>query len=115
MRLRTASAWAITTAIVAVCCATYVERMRAARDQGGRGQQGQTAPVVNNTRTTREQLERWMTELSNWGRWGKDDELGTLNLITPEKRKQAAALVSSGIVVRLGHDLLTEKAADNPA
>jgi kynurenine formamidase len=42
-----------------------------------------------------------MTELSNWGRWGKDDELGTVNLITPAKRKEAAKLVKSGIVVSL--------------
>ena len=34
-----------------------------------------------------------MTTLSNWGRWGKDNQLGTLNLITKEKRKRAAALV----------------------
>ena len=31
--------------------------------------------------------------VSNWGRWGEDDVLGTLNLLTPEKRVQAAALV----------------------
>ena len=31
-----------------------------------------------------------MTELSNWGRWGKQDQLGAINLITPAKRKQAA-------------------------
>ena len=36
------------------------------------------------------QYERWKTELSNWGRWGKDDEIGALNLITPAKRRQAA-------------------------
>jgi len=35
-------------------------------------------------------LDRWMQELSNWGRWGKDDQLGTVNLITPAKRKAAA-------------------------
>lgn len=29
---------------------------------------------------TRAQYERWQTDLSNWGRWGKDDEMGTLNL-----------------------------------
>ena len=34
-----------------------------------------------------------MRTLSNWGRWGKDDELGTINLITPEKRAAAARLV----------------------
>ena len=32
-----------------------------------------------------------MTALSNWGRWGKDDQRGTLNLITPAKRKQAGS------------------------
>jgi hypothetical protein len=44
----------------------------------------------NNTRTSKEELERWMKELSNRGRWGKDDERGTLNLITAAKQKQAA-------------------------
>ena len=34
---------------------------------------------------TKEQFEKWVTELSNWGRWGKDDERGALNLITPAK------------------------------
>jgi len=38
-------------------------------------------------------LDRWMQELSNWGRWGKDDQLGTVNLITPAKRKAAAGQV----------------------
>ena len=42
---------------------------------------------------TAAQYERWKTELSNWGRWGKDDQIGTLNLITPAKRREAAALV----------------------
>src|SRR3954468_7091577 len=42
---------------------------------------------------TRAQFEAWFKEISNWGRWGKDDELGTLNLITAENRNAAAALV----------------------
>jgi hypothetical protein len=50
---------------------------------------------------TKAQVQRWMTELSTWGRWGKDDQLGTLNLITPEKRRQAQALANRGIVVSL--------------
>ena len=41
-------------------------------------------------------FEQWMTDLSNWGRWGKDDEMGAMNLITPAKRKQAAGLVKEG-------------------
>lgn len=32
----------------------------------------------------------------NWGRWGDDDEIGTLNLITPAVRQRAAASVRSG-------------------
>jgi kynurenine formamidase len=50
---------------------------------------------------TRSQVDRWMTELSNWGRWGKDDQLGTLNLVTPAKRQQAMALAKTGTVVSL--------------
>jgi kynurenine formamidase len=40
-------------------------------------------------------------ELSNWGRWGDSDQLGTLNLITPEDRLRAAACVKSGTVLSL--------------
>jgi hypothetical protein len=42
-----------------------------------------------------------MTSLSNWGRWGKDDQLGALNLITKAKRAQAMALAKTGVVVTL--------------
>ena len=52
-------------------------------------------------------------QVKNWGRWGPDDQLGSVNLITPAKRKQAAALVKSGEIVSLAHTLLTEKAEDN--
>lgn len=68
----------------------------------------------SNHKTTKADFERWMTDLSNWGRWGKDDQLGALNLITAAKRKQAAALVTEGYSVSLAHDAETEKAADNP-
>ncbi len=57
-------------------------------------------------------VEGWMSELSNWGRWGDDDQLGALNLITPDKRKQAAGLVREGISVSMSHNYLTERAAD---
>src|SRR6185295_9997015 len=58
-------------------------------------------------------LDRWMQELSNWGRWGKDDQLGTVNLITLAKRKAAAALVKEGYSVSLSSDAETVKSADN--
>jgi kynurenine formamidase len=60
-------------------------------------------------------VDRMMKELSNWGRWGKDDQIGALNLITPAKRKQAAALVRDGVSVSLSRDIETEKAVDNPS
>ncbi len=41
-------------------------------------------------------------ELSNWGRWGENDEIGTLNFITNEKRVQAARLVNTGKHFDLG-------------
>ncbi len=46
-------------------------------------------------------VEAWKQELSNWGRWGEDDQHGALNLITRAKRRQAAALVQEGFSVSL--------------
>jgi kynurenine formamidase len=43
--------------------------------------------------------------VSNWGRWGKDDELGTVNHLTPEIRAQAAQLVTTGDVVSMSRTL----------
>src|ERR1700690_3135468 len=53
---------------------------------------------------TADDIERWSTELSNWGRWGADDQAGTINLITPAKRKAAAALVHDGVTVSASLD-----------
>ena len=39
--------------------------------------------------------------IRNWGRWGRDDQLGTLNLITPEIRARAAKLAKTGKVFSL--------------
>jgi kynurenine formamidase len=60
------------------------------------------------------QYEQWKRDLSNWGRWGTDDQSGALNLITPAKRRQAAALVKDGMSVSLAADADTVKAVDNP-
>lgn len=58
---------------------------------------------------TKAQFDAWMTELSNWGRWGPDDQLGALNLITPAKRVRAARLVETGRTVSMARDVpLTE-------
>lgn len=62
---------------------------------------------------TKADVDRMMTELSNWGRWGKEDQLGAINLITPAKRKQAASLVKEGVSVSLARDVEKERAPDN--
>jgi len=71
------------------------------------------APAARPT-VSAEEYERWKKELSNWGRWGKDDQIGAMNLITPAKRKQAAALVKEGFSVSLAGDADTVQAVDNP-
>ena len=63
---------------------------------------------------TSAQYEQWKLELSNWGRWGEDDEIGALNLITLEKRLEAVALVQEGFSVSLAGDANTVQAVDNP-
>jgi kynurenine formamidase len=63
---------------------------------------------------TQPQFDQLFHQVSNWGRWGKQDQLGTLNLITPQVRKQAAALVSEGVSISLARDLNSEKSIDNP-
>jgi len=66
----------------------------------------------NHSITTQADFERAMEELSNWGRWGDTDEKGASNLITPEKRIQAAALVREGISVSMAHDINEERGVD---
>src|SRR5208337_4062077 len=70
-------------------------------------------PAQSDHKVTKSDVDRWMKELSNWGRWGKDDQLGTLNLITPAKRREAAALVKEGYSISMAHNVLAEKAVDN--
>ncbi len=53
-----------------------------------------------------------MESLSNWGRWGADDQKGCLNLITPEKRKQAASLVQDGVTVSCARPITTDITPD---
>ena len=67
-----------------------------------------TTPTI----PTEAEVLEWFDTLSNWGRWGDDDELGTLNLITEAKRQQAAGLVSEGISVTCSRLLAPEMAAD---
>lgn len=56
----------------------------------------------------------YFDSLSNWGRWGDDDELGTLNLISPAKRIAATQLVRVGRTVSCAWDIGGPPPADQP-
>jgi kynurenine formamidase len=61
---------------------------------------------------TKAMVNRWMTELSNWNRWGKDDERGTFNLLTPQTRKRALSVAKEGLSVSLSHNYIEQAAED---
>jgi len=60
------------------------------------------------------QFDGLFKNVCNWGRWGSDDELGTLNYITPAHVRAAAALVRSGRSVSLAIPINTVAGPDNP-
>lgn len=59
------------------------------------------------------EFDELFQQIKNRGRWGANDELGSLNLITAATRQRAIGLARTGETVSLSHDLLTEKADDN--
>ena len=63
---------------------------------------------------TEEEVLSYFQKLSNWGRWGADDQLGTPNLITPEKTRRAIATVQEGVTVSLSRTIMFEGALDVP-
>jgi hypothetical protein len=81
--------------------------------QSAKAGRAASAPA-DQPKTTKADIDGWMASLSNWGRWGANDQIGTLNLITPDKRKQALKLVKEGIAVSLAHTVDKEQAPDSP-
>ncbi|HKD68792.1 MAG TPA: cyclase family protein [Candidatus Binataceae bacterium] len=63
---------------------------------------------------TTEQIAGLLEKVSNWGRWGREDQRGALNFITGERRAAAARLVQSGETVSLSVPLATRPSRDNP-
>jgi kynurenine formamidase len=60
------------------------------------------------------EFERIFESVKNWGRWGPEDTLGTLNYVTPEKVREAAALVRSGRRVSMAIPINKAAGPDNP-
>lgn len=102
------------TTVIVVVSVALIGSFGAAAQRQLEAQSGQPEQIRQGKVATLEQYDQWMTQLSNWGRWGKDDQLGTVNLITPARRAAALALAKTGTTVSLAHDLLTEKAVDAP-
>lgn len=100
-------------ALVALACCTLVTLVLVLTVVGQASRPG-VAAAADPPKTTKNDITKWMTELSNWGRWGKTDQIGTLNLITPEKRKAAMKLARDGVSVSLAHTLDKEQFPDNP-
>ncbi len=69
-----------------------------------------TLPAQLSTR----EFDTLFQAVSNWGRWGEDDERGTLNYLRPEHVCKAAALVRSGRSVSMAIPINTVAGPDNP-
>jgi kynurenine formamidase len=63
---------------------------------------------------TQAEYDSWRERFSNWGRWGADDELGTVNFVTPEVRRAAGKLVVAGRSVSLARPIDTHASPRNP-
>ena len=55
-----------------------------------------------NIKVGRQAIAEATQKLSNWGRWGKDDQVGTLNHVQPQDIVAAARLIRRGKVFALG-------------
>lgn len=72
-----------------------------------------TDAVRTSAEPTEDEVIAMLESLSNWGRWGDDDRLGTLNLITDEVTRAAAAVVQDGRTVSLARTITPKYAPDN--
>jgi kynurenine formamidase len=73
--------------------------------------QGATEAMHNDER----ELRVLYDAISNWGRWGDEDQLGTLNLITPQRVTAATRTVRDGRPVGCGAPLDVVADAANPS
>jgi len=63
---------------------------------------------------SKDDFEKLFQTVCNWGRWGPDDEKGTLNYISPEQVRRAGTLVRSGLSVSMAVPINTVAGPDNP-
>jgi kynurenine formamidase len=68
---------------------------------------------VSSRSPAREAMDEYIRENRNWGRWGENDEIGALNMVTAEKRLQAARLVRTGRLVSLSRPVPIKAGPNN--
>lgn len=81
-----------------------------------RAERNGRAQLASNTERGIPSAEEFSDELygkTNWGRWGKDDQKGAINLITPEKVRAASRLVDSGRRISLSRDFPSKVSTEN--
>ena len=70
--------------------------------------------MLDSDDVSRQQFGALFGDLSNWGKWGQEDERGALHLLTPARVAAAARLVRDGVTVTLSLPVNTHADADNP-
>lgn len=99
--LKRVSCGRLTAAMLGVAAVVFAAPWMPVAGQEGERYMPHPSTQEPGRKVTLDKLKQWEKELSNWGRWGKDDQRGLLNLITPEKTKQATQLVKEGKTVTL--------------
>ena len=69
--------------------------------------------MIERRKPTQAEVESYLKDRRNWGRWGDKGSAGAMNLVTPDKRRGAASLVSSGRNVSLARSVNTEPSVEN--
>ena len=64
-----------------------------------------TNTLLSNNISEREKFDKLSKQISNWGRWGPEDQLGTLNNISNEKIEKAKELIIEGKTISLARNL----------
>ena len=64
---------------------------------------------------TEKQVLDYFQSLSNWGRWGKEDQLGTLNFLNEKKTKEAVSLVEDVVAVYCARPISFQESLDSTA
>ncbi|HEY2009653.1 MAG TPA: cyclase family protein [Rhizomicrobium sp.] len=92
-----------------------IQQLAAGAAMAGMAANGARAQNAARPNSTPQDFVRLQKELSNWGRWGADDQMGAVNLITPDKRKAALHAVREGVSFSMARNAEIKQAVDNPA